>query len=219
MKKGFARNYLSAVVFTLLFIVFTLVIRFIDVDNIGPQGSPVGLAHINGPFFEAFGYNKVLYTVSELLGYVAIGVAAGFAAYGVWQLIKLKSLKKVDPKIICLGVFYAVVIAFYALFEVVVINYRPVLSDEGLEASYPSSHTMLAVCVFGSAIIMIRDLFAENRRLKLCSVIILSVLMAAVILTRLFSGVHWLTDIIGGIILSLGLCFIFKGITEQIGNK
>ncbi len=219
MKKGFARNYLSAIVFTVLFIVFTLVIRFIDVENIGPQGSPVGLAHINGPFFETFGYNKVLYTVSELLGYVAIGVAAGFAAYGVWQLIKLKSLKKVDPKLICLGAFYAVVIAFYALFEVVVINYRPVLSDEGLEASYPSSHTMLAVCVFESAIIMIKDLFEQNRQLRVCAITILAVLMAAVVVTRLFSGVHWLTDIIGGIILSLGLCFIFKGVTEQTGNK
>ena len=35
---------------------------------------------------------------------------------------------------------------------------------------------------------------------------------------RLLSGVHWLTDIIGGVLISLGLLFLFAGVRNLLGE-
>ena len=103
--------------------------------------------------------------------------------------------------------FYIVVLIFYVFFEKVVVNYRPVLlitNDYLLEPSYPSSHTILSLCVCGSAIIINKNLYKKYSFLKIVSIISL-VLMLLIPRGRLFSGVHWLTDIIGGVLLSSSL--------------
>ena len=129
----------------LTFIVFTVLVSTVDVRFIGPANSKVGLASVNEAFFKTFKGNDTLYLLTEILGYLTFLIIGAFAVLGVYQLIKGKSLKKVDVKIIALGVFYVVVLIFYVLFEVLVINYRPVLVEGELEASYPSSHTVLSI--------------------------------------------------------------------------
>ena len=210
MKKS-TKRFIESGVFFVLFAVFTLLVKKVDVQAIGPEGSKIGFASINAKFFEMFGYNEFWYKFSERLGYAALAVCAIFALIGVLQFIKGKGLKAVDKKIIALGVFYVIVIAFYVAFNKIIINYRPILEADGsLEASYPSSHTVLAICVFVT-------MFSQkvfNR-----TVIAGTILVALMILSRLFSGVHWFTDIVGGVILSTALVLLYKAAASKIDGE
>jgi len=101
------------------------------------------------------------------------------------------------------------VIALFFLFETVVINYRPVYINGVLEASYPSSTTLLVTCVIPAAIMQFNHRI-KRRLLKriICSVS--TVFTVFMVIGRLISGVHWLSDIIGGILLSMGLVAIYR---------
>jgi undecaprenyl-diphosphatase len=186
------------------FVLWTVLVRFVDVQPIGPEGSSVGFAALNGFVHELTGVNWLLYTVTDWLGLVPIVVALGFAGLGLVQLIKRKSLRKVDHSILALGVFYIVVMATYIFFEIVVINYRPTLVDGCLEASYPSSTTLLVMCVMPTAAMQLNERI-KNTVFRRCAIIVIIVFAVFMIIGRLFSGVHWLTDIIGGTLLSAGL--------------
>ena len=191
-----------------IFVVWTLVVKFVDVGP-GTEGTDLGLCTFNQKIAGVLPFNKMWYDVSEYLGYAALGVCLGFALFGLLQLIKGKSLKAVDKEIWVIAGFYVVVIAFYALFEVLVINYRPVILDEGLEASYPSSHTVLAICVFVSAFILFEKYLTKNKVVKGLAQAACIVAAVFTVCGRFFSGVHWTTDIIGGMILSAALLMGF----------
>lgn len=208
------KQFTPALILFLLFIVFTIIVRFVDVDSIGPLGSLVGLSGINGAFAGTFGFNEAFYDLSKYLGYATLGVAACFALIGFMQLIKEKSIRKVDKEILILGGFYLVVIGFYVLFEALVINYRPVILDEGLESSYPSSHTMLAICVAVSGLLLIGRYIKNSTRLMIVRCFLI-VIAAAVVIFRLFSGVHWFTDIVGSVLLSSALCAFFAAVIPR----
>ena len=175
----------------------------VDVQPIGPEGTAVGFAAINGAVQNAFPYSDLFYSLTTYLGYLALLAVGIFGLLGVLQLIKRKSLKKVDHQLICLGVFFVLTLICYVLFEKLPINYRPVILEEGLEASYPSSHTMLALCVFGAMIVPYPQLFGRERLgyVRIAA----GVLMAVSVVGRLLSGVHWLTDIVGAVLLSAAL--------------
>jgi undecaprenyl-diphosphatase len=179
------------------------------VRPIGPEGSKVGFAGLNGSFHELTGENMGLYDITDALMPVPFAVVLIFAAVGAVQLIKRKKILNVDRDIIVLGIFYIAVIAVYVFFEVFVINYRPVLIEGKLEASYPSSTTMLVLTVMPTAVMQI------SRRLKKgplkVILITLSVLFTAfMVIGRVISGVHWLSDIIGGVIISAGLVLMYR---------
>lgn len=201
------------------FVVFTVLVKFVDVAAVGPLGSKIGFSRINKSIFEGIGTSDLCYNISEIFGTLALILAGVFVIVGLIQLIKRKSLKMVDNHILALGVFYVVVALSYILFELVVINKRPVLIEGALEASYPSSHTMLSICILGSAIIEIHKLFAEKKKLVIALDIASVVVMLIIVVGRLLSGMHWFTDIIGGILISLALVFIFQGVLKIIEKK
>ena len=211
MKK-FANSY----IFASLFIFFSLWIRLFDVQPVGPEGSSIGFAGLNVAVHELFGMHLFWYKFTQLLGVAAITVAAVFAVVGFIQLVQRKSLLKVDKKILMLGVIYILVILLYVLFEKVPFNYRPVVLDpaEGLEPSYPSTHTMIILTIFGTAIGVIGD-YLKNAKLVLLLKIICLVIMAVTIVGRLICGVHWFTDIAGGVIISLFFINLFKDLTKE----
>lgn len=189
----------------LIFILFTVIIKNVDVQPVGPCQSKVGLAAINQFVFQILGVNLIWYDITDWLGTAAIIIALGFAALGLFQLIKRKSIKKVDCRLLLLGAFYFLVMAVYVFFELVIINYRPVLLSESLEASYPSSHTMLVTCIMGTAMMQFHY-YLRGRKAWLWTVDIMSgLLIAVMVIGRLLSGVHWFTDIVAGILLSLAL--------------
>lgn len=196
----------------MLFVLFTILVKTVDVKPIGRQGSDVGFAAVNKAFRDATGYNEKLYKITDLLGYAAFAVIAVFGCFGLRQMIKRRSILKVDRDILLLGGFYLVVLFIYVLFEKVIINYRPICNgDETLEASYPSSHTLLFVCVMYTAFLQIARRVRQVI-LRRGMLITISTVLIFEVLGRALCGVHWLTDIIGGIILSLGLVLLYSGL-------
>ena len=208
MEKKNKKRLVLGVSLVVAFVLWTILVCFVDMRAIGPEGSSVGFAALNGFVHELTGVNWLLYTVTDWLGIVPIAVALGFAILGLVQLIKRKSLWKVDHSILALGVFYIVVMVAYIFFEVVVINYRPTLIDGYLEASYPSSTTMLVMCVMPTAAMQLNARI-KNTVLRRFAVIAIIVFAAFMVIGRLLSGVHWITDIIGGALLSAGLVTMY----------
>ena len=205
----------GALLMLLCFVAFTLMIRFFDVQPIGPNGSSVGFASINAKARDAFGTNATWYAVTQYLGYLAIAIAVGFAVMGLAQAIGRRSLAKVDPKLYALAGVYVAVVFFYVFFELVVVNYRPVLMDGVLEASYPSSHSMLAATIFGTTAVM-ANYYIKNRKVRNATAFICGILAGITVIGRLASGVHWLTDIVGGVILSVFFVDTFKNICRYL---
>ena len=193
------------------FFLWTATIQFIDVQTIGPQGSSVGFATLNGFVHNLTGVHMYLYTITDWLGLVPLAFVMGFALLGLVQWIKRKYLLKVDYSILVLGGFYIVVMAVYVLFEVFVVNYRPVLIGGILEASYPSSTTMLVMCVMPTAIMQFNARI-KNNILKRFVASAITVFVVFMVICRLLSGVHWFTDIIGGALLSAGLVMMYRAI-------
>ena len=205
MKK---KNMIIAIILTVISVVYTLCVKFIDVKNIGPNNSSVGFASMNKFFYNLIGNHMWIYKITEVFGIVLLLLVVIYGAIGIGQLIHRKNPFKVDPEIIKLGCFYVLMLLVYILFEKVVINYRPILIDGELEASYPSSHTILSLCVALSSLIVSHRYFNKNY-IKLINGITIG-LMLVVLLGRMLSGVHWISDIIGGVIISLTLLSYFK---------
>ena len=204
MKKKQILRLCLAAGFLVAFLTWTWLLGLVDVMAIGPRGSAVGFATLNGFVHNALGVNMTLYHITDWLGLVPIAVAFGFAVFGLIQWIKRKSLLKVDRDILILGGFYLLVMAVYVIFEFVVINRRPVLIEGYLEVSYPSSTTMLVTTVMPTALIELRSRIKSRVILRTASAIIVAFTVFMVV-GRLLSGVHWASDIIGGLLISASL--------------
>ena len=211
MKRTGKKRIFVGAGFLAAFVLWTVLVSLVDIRAIGPNGSSVGFAALNGYVHKFTGVNFHLYTITDWLGLVPIGVAFGFAILGLVQWIKRKSLLKVDRSLLALGGFYMVVLVAYIFFEVVVINYRPVLLGGYLEASYPSSTTMLAMCVMPAAMMQLNARI-KNDVFRRCVMILIAVFTAFMVIGRLLSGVHWLTDIIAGALLSAGLVMLYASL-------
>ena len=208
----------AACVLFVLFLLLIVLIKTVDVQTVGPENAQIGLAGLNTGFHKMTGLQMSLYKVTQITGYLAILTAVLFAAYGVWQMVQRKSLARVDRDLYALAGLYVALGMCYIFFEKCIVNYRPVILDEGLEASFPSSHTMLATCLLLAAFEQVR------RRMKgqtlgnvLC--ILCAVLLAVTVLGRLFSGVHWLTDILGGLLLGNSLYLFYAAVVDWLGKK
>ena len=213
MKEETKKNFGITVILLGAFALWTAAVRLIDVQPIGPQGSAVGFATINGWVHDLTGVHMTLYAVTDWLGRVPIGVAMGFALLGLIQWIKRKHLRQVDYSIIVLGGFYLLVMAAYVLFEVVVINYRPVLINGYLEASYPSSTTMLVLCVMPTTLMQLNARI-KSQTLKRWVGFGITAFILFMVIGRLLSGVHWFSDIVGGALLSAGLVMLYHSVSS-----
>lgn len=202
------KNILICVLLVLISIIYTLLVKYVDTSTIGPNGSVVGFSSLNSFVFNLTGNNMTLYKITEILGIIPILIALMYAVIGLIQVIDRKSLK-VDKELIALGILYIIVILIYVFFEKCIINYRPVLIDGILEASYPSSHTLLSICICGSALLINKYLFNNKKIYKYINIISI-ISMVLIVLGRLLSGVHWASDIIGSIIISITLLKILK---------
>lgn len=202
------KNILICVLLVLISIIYTLLVKYVDTSTIGPNGSVVGFSSLNSFVFNLTGNNMILYKITEILGIIPILIALMYAVIGLIQVIDRKSLK-VDKELIALGILYIIVILIYVFFEKFIINYRPVLIDGILEASYPSSHTLLSICICGSALLINKYLFNNKKNYKYINIISI-ISMVLIVLGRLLSGVHWASDIIGSIIISITLLKILE---------
>ena len=201
------RNIFLSVLLTILSIVYTYLVKTYDVKSIGPNNSEVGFSKINAWFSNLIGSHMTIYKVTELLGYVAILIVGIYGLIGLYQLIKKKSLFKVDKELYILGGLYVSMAVVYVFFEKFIINYRPILIEGQLEASYPSSHTILAICICISSLIVSRNYVRKKHQGVVDTLTIL--LLLGVLLGRVASGVHWISDILGGTIISSTLLMYF----------
>ena len=208
MKKRNLRNIGVTIGLFASLILWTVAITILDVQAIGPNGSSVGFATFNGLFHKLTGVHMEIYTITDWLGLIPLCFALGFAILGLVQLIQRKSFLKVDYSILVLGGFYILVIASYLFFEKFVINYRPVLIEGNLEASYPSSTTLLVLCIMPTAMMQLNTRIRNNTTKKVI-LSLLAIFTAFMVIGRLISGVHWFTDIIGGVLLSTGLVMLY----------
>ena len=208
MKKENKRCLLIAICLLAAFLAWTLAALTVDVQAIGPRGSSVGFATLNRLVHNLTGVHMALYTVTDWLGLVPIFFAVGFAVLGLCEWIKRKHILRVDYSILVLGGFYIAVFAAYLLFEEIVVNYRPVFINGYLEASYPSSTTLLVMCVMPTAILQLQARI-KCLAAKRAASLVIAAFIAFMVIGRLISGVHWFSDIVGGALLSAGLVMLY----------
>lgn len=211
MKQKYLKNISFGLILIVAFVLWTVLIQTIDVRNVGVNGTSIGFAGINSFFHEFTGVNLALYNITDWLGLVPLSVCMIFGFLGLAQLIKRKSLIKVDSDIIITGLYYITVIVFYLVFEMYPINYRPILINGYMEASYPSSTTLLVLCVMPTLVFQVKHRIRNKKINNL--ICIFSILFSALmVIGRLISGVHWITDIVGACLLSVGLYNVYKGV-------
>ena len=215
------RYVLPAVSF-ILFSVLIILIKTVDVAKTGVGDTQIGLYHINSAVYSFFGggVNTVWYKLTQITGYLSIAAGAIFAFCGLLQAIKRKSVLKIDKEIYALIGLYFLTAAVYAFFEKVIINFRPVImeGETAPEASFPSSHTVLAVVLMGSIFLLIQKYVKQQTVVYVIKALCAAVAVITVI-GRLIAGVHWFTDILGGVIISVCLLSLFYAVIRGFENK
>lgn len=212
-RKSLITTYLIlAVAFAGAFAFFTYLVMTYDVAPVGFNGAKIGFSSINVSVHDMFPWDAGSYELSKYLGYIcliAVGVNVLAAAMDFFR--HKCRINRMHRRNIITCIYYIVVGAFYVLFEYTVINTRPISA----EASYPSSHTMLALCVLYSVFVLLRFSTWNYRFLASILRVMCVLAMISMVVFRFLSGVHWLTDICGGILLSFSLmCFYRAGIAR-----
>ena len=221
VQERIRKNMIGAAVSFALFFILIIILKTVDVNVVGPEDTSIGLSHINVAVHEFFGIRTTWYILTQLTGLLAIGIFLLTAIYGFMELVRRKSFARVDRPIYVLGGLYFIVFALYVFFDKVAVNYRPIIEEgaEHVEASFPSSHTMLVCVVLGSFMIT-QNRYALKKGREFSMMMIISGLMIFLtVIGRLMCGVHWLTDIIGGVFLSAGLLFLFTACLDIFDKK
>ena len=216
MKQRAMLDYVLGAICFAIFIVLIILLKTVDVQAVGPEGTSVGLASMNTAFHNMTGENKGFYLLSKILGFAELSLVVYFAGIAVYQWVKGKSFKNVAHCLKAAGIFYVITAGLYVFFEKVVINFRPVIMEgkDHVEPSFPSTHTLLAIMILGSAFVIAKNLLT-NVPLKRTLRILCFVFMFITAAARLLSGVHWLTDIIGAIFLGATLVFEYAGVIKH----
>ena len=205
MKKY--QYLLIPAIFLVAFVVFTILVKTVDVDYLALGNYKIG--------FKSFNYetqSKILdmarqspmKKLSDVLLYVSIGSCLIYVVIGIYQLIKTKSLFKVNYRLYMLALTYVSIAVIYFIFEILKINYSPDLTN-GLKASYPSSHVFIGatlICVNIYAAMEMLNMNEENKWLRTVGYIAGLVICVALIVSRTLSAKHWATDIIASVILT-----------------
>ena len=193
-------------------------VKCVDVQAIGPNGSSVGLSGINQAIFLSIGGNSIWETITDILLYLSILVVVVFGFMALIQAIKRKSIFKIDKSLLFLGIVYLAVVAIYFFFELVVINYRPIMVDGELSPSYPSTHSLI-VCVVMLTAFIACDYMIKNKKINVCIKVAISCIALLSVVGRLLAGVHWFTDIFAGLLISFALMMLYYALLQAFCNK
>lgn len=218
MKMNGKTTLKLGIIFFILFGVWTFLVVTADVKSIGVNGTDIGFSTLNRWFHNLTGVNMTLYNITDWLGLVPVFICILFGVVGLMQLVKRKCLLKVDFDIIVLGIYYITVIFLYLLFEMIPVNYRPILINGFMEASYPSSTTLLVLSVMPTLTFQSK-MRLKNIKIKIIINLITIIFSLFMVIARLVSGVHWITDIIGSCFLSAGLFYIYKSVVLLKNNR
>lgn len=205
----------AAIAGAALFAALIVLLSTVDRSPIGAGGTEVGLSTIN-LFFRPDSLSEPLYEFTELLGYLSILTTVGFASLGLYQWIKRKSLAKVDRRLFFLAGVYVLLLISYLVFQKAIVNYRPFLmpGETAPEASFPSSHTLMTIGVMGCAILD----FARSALKKPIRIVLITaaaLVLLAMVAGRLLGGIHWATDILGGLLLGGTYLSLYAALTAE----
>ena len=209
MKQNKKKHLWTGIWFLLTFLLWTAMIRCVDVQAVGPNGTKVGIAAFNLWFHHLTGVHMTIYTITDWLGLVPIVICLCFGAVGAIQMFRRRSLFRVDPDIILLGLYYILVILAYLVFEMVPVGYRPILINGILEASYPSSTTLLVLSVMPTLKFQL-DRRTEKPLIRKVTSLFVIAFSTFMVIGRSIAGVHWVTDILGAVFLSAGLFMLYR---------
>ena len=218
MKKNGIKRFFPGILLLAFFLLWTVAVKTVDVAQAGETATLVGFATLNSRFHSLTGVHMWIYDLTDLLSVIPLGVCALFGLLGALQLIRRRSLREVDRDILLLGIYYVVVIGAFFLFEVFPVNFRPIFIEGKLEVSYPSSTTLLVLSVMPTLPFQI-DRRCGKAGLKWAVRILTALFSAFMVIGRLVCGVHWLTDIVGGLVLSVGLFLLYRAAVRRFEEK
>lgn len=218
MKKNNLKNIIITSSLFLLFIIFTILTKIINVENVGPENSEIGFAKINTSIYQSITPNEIWDKLADIIMIVAIGIVIAFMIIGFIQLIKRKNLFKVDKEILFLGVIYILIICCYIAFELFVINYRPTLINGELEASFPSTHTLIVSAIMATGVIFTHRKI-NNKLIKILIDAIACICIIVVSISRILSGMHWITDVIAALLLTTSITMLYYTLITLKNNS
>ena len=218
VKDSAKRDLTAGITLILVFVIWTLLILHVDVQPVGVNKTNVGFSTLNVWFHRLTGVHLTIYTITDWLGLVPILVCMCFGAVGFVQLIRRRKLFKVDHDILLLGLFYIFVIIGYLVFEMIPINYRPIPIDGHMEASYPSSTTLLVLSVMPTLKHQV-DRRVTSISLRKATTAFVILFTSFMVIGRTVAGVHWLTDILGSVFLSAGLFLLYRSAVKMLDRK
>lgn len=203
------RDLVAGMALLAAFVLWMALVQLVDMQPVGQNGTLVGLAAFNVWFHGLTGVHMALYAITDWLSLVPVAVCLGFGTMGATQLVMRRSLFAVDPDLLLRGVYYVLIAAAYLVFEAFPINYRPTPIDGVMEASYPSSTTLLVLGVMPTLAYQIARR-SKGIQAKVAVAAFVAAFSAFMVAGRLFSGVHWATDIVGSILLAAGLFTMYQ---------
>lgn len=213
MKKIINLYSILGVSFFALFLILFGLLSF-DKGKVGI--SEVGLSKLNN--IVKYNYNEGWQIFADIFLYLGIALAAILAIVGFVQLIKRKSLFKVDRYIVICGIFLILAIFLWVMFDkVIIVNYRPIYHYD-LEPSFPSTHTFLVIFIYLSAH-NIACMLTDNKKIKYGTLVAAILISFLVSLSRVLSGMHYITDVLAGIFLGLSLYFLCFGLIKSSSEE
>jgi undecaprenyl-diphosphatase len=163
---------------------------------------------------------NIMLFVTNLGSTLAIVLISLLVIAGMWLTKHRHHISHLVISIISAGVF---TYAFKQLFA----RARPELANalvEELNFSFPSGHTLIAICFYG---VLIYFLVHETRPMwiKVLVFILGSALIVVIGISRIYLGVHWPTDVLGSLLLGgswlclLGALHEYRGMVGYILKK
>ncbi len=185
--------------FTIFFLVF-LAIAFFIYDNKSISEQEIKIITQIQPSLSSIDRN-----IPKSITYL------GHGNYGVWATAISAIILLLCKKLKACSIYIIAILTspyIYSFIKNIIQRERPPIEFRLANAwgySFPSGHSTMSMVTYGLLIYFVCK-YVKNKTLKITLIAFLSLLILAIGFTRIWLGVHFPTDVIGG--FSLGICII-----------